>query len=302
MICVVCILHGGCSVPGWLAQVSRVGRLYLTVNDPGQHAYGELPPGSLVTHNPVPKGFAHNVNAALRRAFVDERQETACVVNFDLEMAGCTLDTLVTALDERPEVGAVGAVLRGQDGAPTFSAGTWPTPLKEFLRASGLRSRALIDLQRLLLRHTRRWSARNSMLGREWRVLSVDEYLPWTCLAIRRRAWEDVGLLDERFPLYAEDIDWGLRCHQSDWKLALQDCGPVVHLERATRGRRSDSLYELSHRELHRKWAWHSSLRWQQRGLRVRRRWPLRTWTAPLDWSLLERLTVGEPTVAPNDA
>lgn len=277
-------------MPGWLRAVSRVGRLYLTVNDPGHHAYDDLPPDALVTQNPAPRGFAHNVNAALHRAFVEDDRETVCVVNFDLDMASNALPALVDALGDQPELGAVGAVLRGQDGTPTFSAGTKPSPVKEFLRASGLRSQALLAMQRLLLRRTRSWSARNALPGTGSRVLSDEEYLPWTCLAIRRRAYEDVGPLDERYPLYGEDIDWGLRCHQSNWKLGLRDCGPVVHFERATRGRRADSLYEFSHLELHRKWGWDPSLRWQQRGLRARRRWPLGRLTAPLDWSLLTNL------------
>ncbi len=284
---VVCILHGGCPVPGWLEKVSHSGRLYLTLNDPGQHAYDRIPAAASVTRNPLPRGFAENVNAALHRVFVDDDQETACVVNFDLEMDHNVLFSLAGALVAHPELGAVAAALRDPGDAPTFSVGTRPTPLKEFLRASGLRSEPLLAVQRQILRWTHGWSDRNRAPFGELRLLSADQYLPWTCLALRRRAWVDVGPLDERFPLYGEDIDWGLRCHQTGWRLGLRDCGPVVHFGRATRGRRADALYEVSHRELHRKWGWDSSLRWQQHGLRWRGRWPIRPLTAPLDWSLL---------------
>lgn len=274
-------------MPGWLADVARTGRLYLTVNDPADHPYGDPPAGASVTENPTPRGFAENVNAALRKVFVDDDQEAACVVNFDMQLDGGSLDALAGVLGDQPDLGVVGAVLRGTDGAPIFSVGTWPTPLKEFLRASGLRSPALVAAQRRLLRRRRGWAARNTALAGAVRPLGSDEYLPWTCLAIRRQTWTDVGPLDERFPLYGEDIDWSLRCHQSRWRLGVRDCGSVVHFERATRGPLADSLYEVSHLELHRKWGWDASLRWQRRGLRARRSWPLRRWTEPLDWSHL---------------
>jgi hypothetical protein len=284
---VVCILHGGCPIPGWLEDAACAGRLYLTLNDPGEHDYDAVPAAALVSRNPVPRGFAENVNAALHKVFVEDDQEMACVVNFDLEMDADVPFILAGALAAHADLGAVAAALLAPGDAPTFSVGTRPTPFKEFLRASGLRSEALVAVQRRLLRRTDGWSTRNTAPSEELRLLSAEEYLPWTCLALRRQAWVDVGPLDERFPLYGEDIDWGFRCHRSRWRLGLADCGPVVHFGRATRGQRADSLYEVSHRELHRKWGWDSSFRWQQQGLRWRRRWPFRRWTAPLDWSLL---------------
>jgi len=290
MTSVVCILHGGFPIPGWFEAVQHGGQLYLTVNDPDDHSYGDIPGGASVIANTVPRGFAENVNAALHKVFVEDRQNTACVVNFDLELEPGALAHLNAVLEEQPELGAVGAALHATGGGPTFSVGTKPSPLKEFLRASGLRSPALVARQRRVLRRTRGWTSRNATSAGETRILTSFEYLPWTFLAIRREAWTAVGPLDERFPLYGEDIDWGLRCHQTGWKMGLSDCGAVVHAERATRGPRADALYEVSHLELHRKWGWDANLSWQRRALRVRHSWPISSWTPPLDWALLTNL------------
>lgn len=285
---VVCILHGGSPVPNGL--VKPCYRLDVTVNDPRDHTYGDLPARAAVTANAKLRGFAENANSALRRIFSVHGPEIACVANFDIDGEDDAPLTLAAALVADPRLGAVGAVLHRADGTPTFSAGTIPTPGKEFFRAAGLRGDGWLRRQRILLRHTTSWARRNAEPAGGVRLLDNDEYLPWTLVGIRRRAWEEVGPLDERFPLYAEDIDWSLRCHWSGWKLGLIDCGPVVHHERATRDPRSDTLYEYSHLELHRKWHWRTNLKWQRRGLKARSRWPLRVVTARLDWPRLTNL------------
>lgn len=46
-------------------------------------------------------------------------------------------------------------------------------------------------------------------------------YLTGSCLLVRRRAWEDVGPLDERYFLYAEEADWAERARRRGWSLRL---------------------------------------------------------------------------------
>ncbi len=299
---IVCILHGGFTLPVWLVDLPGCWRLHLTLNDPADHEYADLPAGAVVTRNPVPLGFAQNVNAALGRTFADGRCPAACIVNFDLQARPEDLRQLVSTLEDDETLAAAGAVLCSVPGEPTFSVGTLPTPTKEALRAAGLRNGRLMDLQRSLLKHTSGWAARNQEPPSGTRFLAHGEYLPWTCLAVSSRAYSSVGGLDERFPLYAEDIDWSLRCQQSSWRLALVDCGPVIHAERATRSPRTDALFEFSHLELHRKWHWDANLAWQRRALRVRRRWPVRRITAPLDWSVLTNLDGSSGLAGPNGA
>lgn len=301
MTSVVCVLHGHPPIPRWLSEVGRFAALYVTVNDPDAGESESPPLEAIMTRNPVPRGFAENVNTALLKAFQDEACDIACVVNFDLDMQYEAIFELESGLEADPALGALAAVLVAPDGSPTFSVGTLPTPLKEFLRASGLRSGPLFRLQRLVLRHWPGWAARNAAPTSHSRSLGAEEYIPWSCIAVRRQAWEQTGPLDERFPLYGEDIDWSLRCHQAGWRLGLHDCGRVVHSERATRGERADTLYEYSHLALHRKWGWSATLRWQEYGLRLRRCWFVKRLAPPLDWSLLTVLDRGRYSTASPD-
>lgn len=58
--------------------------------------------------------------------------------------------------------------------------------------------------------------------------------LPYCCVILRRKALDDVGLLDEEFFLYGEDDDLNLRLMQAGWKLAIHTSIIVKHAHGAT--------------------------------------------------------------------
>ncbi len=50
------------------------------------------------------------------------------------------------------------------------------------------------------------------------------------CLMVRREAIEGVGLLDERFFMFFEDVDWCYRIKQRGWKIYFTPEAKVIHL------------------------------------------------------------------------
>lgn len=287
---VLCILHGDPVLPAWLSDPALDGILHLVVNDPAPDTYSSLPPGAAVHVNTDVLGFAANVNAHLDQLFVGS--DVVLCANFDLELDPKVLAALAARAREG-RYAAVAPVLCDAEGRSIFSAGSLPTSLKEFTRATGLRTGRVQDALRGLLRRQRGWVERN-LPG----TLDENSYLPWTLIAICREAWRDVGPLDERFPMYAEDIDWGMRAHQRGWACALVDVGHVQHVERATASALTNAMYEVSHQRLHMKHGWFDNARWQARGLTLRRHL-LRRLTPPLDWDYLDRKAALGP--APDD-
>lgn len=265
---VICVLHGDPVLPPWLEALGPL--VHLVINDPGPGRYGALPAVREVWVNDRPLGFAANVNAAFERIATP----VVVCVNFDLEMAPEVPAQLVAALRTHPEVGLVAPVLRNRRGELVFSVGSQPTPLKELTRAAGLRSGRAQRVVRAVLRRLPRWQQRN--VGA--RLLGPGEYLPWTCVAVRREAWDTVGPLDEQFEMYAEDLDWGRRAQGTAWRAELIDVGTVIHTERATRSQATDELYERSHALLHAKWDRPDLARWQRRGRVLRRLWSRSTY------------------------
>lgn len=286
----VCVLHGDPEVPDWLFRLARAMPLVLVVNDPGPGRYARLPAAAVTLVNDEPAGFAVNVDRGVDALLAAAPVDVLLSVNFDLELELDAVDSLVAALDQHPEVAAAGPLLTGHDGEPVFSSGRLPRPVLEFLRAAGLRQGRLLEWQRLLLRRSATWRARNSgATSAPVRLLPDGEYLPWTCVAVRRTAWTSVGPLDRRFRLYAEDIDWSVRAVAAGWRLCVVTPGsPVVHAERWTRSPTTDAWYEASHTRLHRKHGWTASGRAQRAGLALRRWTPLR-WVSPLVWAETRR-------------
>ena len=70
------------------------------------------------------------------------------------------------------------------------------------------------------------------------------------CLLVRRQAADEVGLLDERFFLYTEDVDFCASVRASGWKVLFTPAAEIVHLRgrsRATAARQAQAAYRRSH-------------------------------------------------------
>jgi len=75
-----------------------------------------------------------------------------------------------------------------------------------------------------------RWTRKNilntTVIGDAPR--SVD-WVSGACMLVRRKAFEDAGLMDEKFFMYWEDADWCKRMIQKDWKVIYYPGASIVH-------------------------------------------------------------------------
>jgi hypothetical protein len=55
------------------------------------------------------------------------------------------------------------------------------------------------------------------------------DWVSGACMVVRRKALDDVGLMDERFFMYWEDADWCRRMWHSGWKVVYFPQATVVH-------------------------------------------------------------------------
>ena len=56
------------------------------------------------------------------------------------------------------------------------------------------------------------------------------------CLYVKRALVERIGLLDERYPMAYEDVDWCLRAWEADYRVMYHPAATLFHLESKTRG------------------------------------------------------------------
>jgi GT2 family glycosyltransferase len=143
-------------------------------------------------------------------------------------VVGDGLERLVAFADANPQAAVVGPRLLNQDGSLQRSARGEPTVWRLateylFLRKLAPRTRLLNPLYRGDFRHDR--------------VEEVD-WLYGPALLVRRDAADAVGLFDEDFFMFSEEVDWLTRFRRAGWKVLFFPDAEVVHVGGASHGGR----------------------------------------------------------------
>lgn len=158
-------------------------------------------------------------------------RESACgryalLLNPDVICIAGLLDRLVAFLDAHPEAAIAAPQLYYPDGAIQPNVRRFPTPAALALRA--LRVDAL-------------WKSpgvrRYLMHGESLESTQVD-WVTGAVLMVRRTAIEDVGLLDENYFLYWEDLDWCYRMRQAGWTVHRVAEARAIHIQAREGARR----------------------------------------------------------------
>ena len=136
-------------------------------------------------------GFA----AANNRAIRTSSSELVLLLNPDTRVPAGAVDRLVAQLDARADVAIVGPRIVDGHGRAELSFGAMISPLAE------LRQKVLV------WGNDRAVAPIVSTVDRMTRHTHEVDWVSGACLLIRRTDLEAVGLLDERFFLYTEDVD-----------------------------------------------------------------------------------------------
>ena len=170
-------------------------------------------------------GFAGGNNIGLRVWGLDTLRSTldtprfALLLNPDTVVHDDALLAMVHFMDATPQAGACGARLVFGDGSFQHSAFGFPGLWQIILDASGVHPR-LLD-SRLNGRYSRRLYARD-------RPFEVDHPLGASML-VRAEAIRQIGLMDEGFHMYCEEIDWAWRIKKAGWKIFCVPRAEIVH-------------------------------------------------------------------------
>jgi GT2 family glycosyltransferase len=196
--------------------------------------------GVAVVESPANRGFAAANNTGIRAS----RGRLLLLLNSDTLVPSGAIDHLISALDSRPEVAVVGPRLVDAQGRPELSFGSMISPVTEWRR------------QRLMRAIARRDPPALASVESESRREQTPDWVSGACLLVRREDAEAVGLLDERFFLYTEDVDFCASIRARNRRILFLPSVEIVHL----RGRSgfgdpgaTRSAYERSHVAFYRK-------------------------------------------------
>jgi N-acetylglucosaminyl-diphospho-decaprenol L-rhamnosyltransferase len=177
-------------------------------------------------------GYASGNNLGLRSAGFGGVAQPApfryvALLNPDTVPPPASLERLVAFMDANPSAGACGPRVERPDGTLDRACrrGT-PTPLVSFYQLSGLAK---------LFPKSRHFARYNLTYLPEDRQARVDAVVG-ACMLIRGEALRRIGLMDERFFMYGEDLDLCLRIRAAGWSVVYNPAVRILHHKgRATR-------------------------------------------------------------------
>jgi len=153
-------------------------------------------------------GFA----GANNRGITHSRGDYVLLLNSDTVVRAGALEALLLFMEEQPDAGAAGARLLNRDGSLQHSCSALPTLLREGMHLFHLDYRQ-----------------RRMMQGWDIEQPRQVDVLLGACLLVRREALEQVGLMDEGYFMYSEEVDYCRRLRDAGWRLYWVPRAEVVH-------------------------------------------------------------------------
>jgi len=174
-------------------------------------------------------GFTRGNNQGLALS----RGRYVLFLNPDTEVVGDALATMVHYMDDHPDVGALGPLLRYPDGSVQSSRRRFPT------LGTALFESTLLEL----------WWPGNPW-ARRYRMADwpddVEQEVDWVvgaCLLARREVLDQVGGFDEGFFMYSEEMDLCRRIKAAGWRVVYLPSAQVIHHE----GKSSEQVVPARH-------------------------------------------------------
>ncbi|MEX2546849.1 MAG: glycosyltransferase family 2 protein [Chloroflexota bacterium] len=184
-------------------------------------AVAEVLPGARVIRNRHNVGFAVASNQGLR----DATGRYLLLLNPDTIVEPDTLAKMVGYMDARPDVGCATARLVMEDGRLDLACRrSFPTPARAFYRLS---------LLGRLFPRSRRFGQYNLTYLDEHAEAEIDSPCG-AFMMVRAEVRDSVGLLDESYFMYGEDLDWAYRIKRAGWRVMYNPAARAMHVKRAS--------------------------------------------------------------------
>lgn len=162
------------------------------------------------------RGFSAANNQAIKIA----KGKYVFLLNPDTIIYQNSLDALITFLDGNEDVGACGPKFLDADGKAHFSVGYAPSFRALLYGRTFLRSLGIFRRQHKKIT-TRKF---------DFEKYSDVEQLSGAALMIRRSVMEEIGLMDESFFMYYEDVDLCLRIRKAGYRIVYVPDSIITHI------------------------------------------------------------------------
>ncbi|HLK14495.1 MAG TPA: glycosyltransferase family 2 protein [Fimbriimonadaceae bacterium] len=196
---------------------------------------GEFPWVRLI-RSEVNLGFTGGHNACLAQ----REGPDALVLNSDTVVHAGALRTLVDYSRAHPEVGIIGPKLLNPNGSLQFSCRRFPNPVAALFRNT--------FVGRLFPNN--RWT--RDYLMADWthdEPRQVD-WVSGAALYVTKHAIETVGVLDEAYFMYCEDVDWCFRAHRAGLDVTYLPTAVITHAIGTSSSKAANRMIVRFHRSM----------------------------------------------------
>jgi GT2 family glycosyltransferase len=199
-------------------------------------------------------GFGRANNLGIRAT----DSELVLLLNPDTLVPAGAIDAMIRRLDELPDVAAIGPRLRDGAGFAELSFGRMYTPWSELRRKVALALDA------------RGFGPTRAAIDRLTRREQTADWVSGACLLVRRADGDAAGWFDERYFMYAEDVDFCAALRARGRRVLFSPAAEVVHLRGrsgVTRPEPTREAWRASHLAFYRKHhpRWAALLAWYLR-------------------------------------
>lgn len=145
------------------------------------------------------------------------KAEKYLLLNSDTIVRPGAIQLLLDAANQNPEVGLVSPRLEWEDATPQESCFRFHTPISELIKSA---STGLVTklFSKYVVAQPVKWTP---------------DFYQWTsfaCVLIKSEVFDEIGLLDDDFFMYFEDVEFSYRAIQAGWKILNIPQAHVVHL------------------------------------------------------------------------
>lgn len=161
-------------------------------------------------------GFTKANNVAISRS----KSDYILLLSPDTLILQNAIEKMVSFMNQNPKVGISGCRILNEDRTLQLACRrSIPTPKVAFFRLTGLSK--LFPNSKIMAKYNLTYLDPNE-------PHEVDA-VSGAFLVIRREVIDDIGMLDENFWIYGEDLDWCLRAKKAGWKVMYYPHAEIIH-------------------------------------------------------------------------
>lgn len=171
-------------------------------------------------------GFAAANNQALRQA----QGKYLLLLNSDTILKENSLKKMVDWMEENQKVGIFSCQLVYQDGAVQGSGGYFPTLLRIFNWMFFIDDLPVI---KEIFKSFHPHEPRTGWLSSQYfQKQHFQDWVTGAFFLVRKKVIDQIGLLDEKFFMYMEEVEFCYRAKQANWQVAYVPITKIIHLAR----------------------------------------------------------------------